>query len=110
MLSQTTCYKQACQTTFCAIAQVAPALLQALQQLLPLRRQLPGPVSQLSAMLDRGILKLAKSMIDLLSTHPWCAAMRGSPAAHLPVHHEHPLFDAAAMHSQAVSRARLHLP
>ena len=52
--------------------QVAPALLQALQQLLPLRRQLPGPVSQLSAMLDRCVLKLAKSMTDLLNLHPWC--------------------------------------
>ncbi|KAK9787255.1 hypothetical protein WJX73_002919 [Symbiochloris irregularis] len=53
-----------------AVLQVAPALLRALQQLLPLRRSLTGP-SQISAMLDRCILKVAKSMTDILGLHPW---------------------------------------
>lgn len=54
-----------------AAHQIAPALLQALQQLVPLRREFAGPVSQLTVMLDRCSLKLAKTLGDLLSVHPW---------------------------------------
>ena len=54
------------------VPQVAPALLQALQQLLPLRRHMSGP-SQLSAMLDRSVLKLVKALAKLMSSHPWWA-------------------------------------
>jgi hypothetical protein len=53
--------------------QVLPAILQAMQVLLPLRRQAGRPPSQLHAMLDRGLLKLAKTVADILNTHPWCA-------------------------------------
>ena len=52
--------------------QVLPAILQAMQVLLPLRRQAGRPPSQLHAMLDRGLLKLAKTVADILNTHPWC--------------------------------------
>lgn len=54
-------------------SQIAPALLQALQQLVPLRQEFAGPVSQLTVMLDRCSLKLAKTLGDLLSVHPWWA-------------------------------------
>ena len=47
---------------------MVPALLQALQALLPLRAQRP---SQLGAMLDRGLLKLAKAVTQIQETHPW---------------------------------------
>lgn len=66
-----------CRCTSDSIAlvgtQVLPAILQAMQVLLPLRRQAGRPPSQLHAMLDRGLLKLAKTVADVLNTHPWCA-------------------------------------
>lgn len=49
-----------------------PATLQAMQVLLPLRRPAGRPPSQLHAMLDRGLLKLAKTVADVLNAHPWC--------------------------------------
>jgi hypothetical protein len=49
---------------------VVPALLHALQALLPLRAARP---SQLGAMLDRGLLKLAKAVTLIQETHPWWA-------------------------------------
>jgi len=48
-----------------------PAMLQAMQVLLPLRRAAGRPPSQLHAMLDRGLLKLAKTVTDILNDHPW---------------------------------------
>ena len=58
-------------------AQVVPALLQALRTMLALRAQRARLPNQLAAMLDRGLLKLAKSVTQIQETHPWCAA-RGS--------------------------------
>lgn len=56
-------------------SQVAPAFVQSLQALYSVRQFHMGQPhrkhSQLAAMLDRAVLKLAKSLIDLVSTHPW---------------------------------------
>ena len=52
--------------------QVVPALLQALRTMLSLRAQRARLPSQLAAMLDRGLLKLAKSVTQIQETHPWC--------------------------------------
>jgi hypothetical protein len=54
-----------------AVAQVLPAVLQALQVMLPLQPPLPTRGSQLHAMLDRGVLKLAKTIANIQDTHPW---------------------------------------
>ena len=56
------------------VCQVVLALLQALQTLLPMRAQRRRLPNQLAAMLDRGLLKLAKSVTQIQQTHPWCAA------------------------------------
>jgi len=53
---------------------VVPALLQALRTMLSLRAQRARPPGQLAAMLDRGLLKLAKSVTQIQETHPWCVA------------------------------------
>ncbi len=53
------------------LRQLLPAMLQAMQVLLPLRRAAGRPPSQLHAMLDRGLLKLAKTVTDILNDHPW---------------------------------------
>ena len=45
-------------------------MLAALQALLPLRNRRP---SQLGAMLDRGLIKLAKAVTQIQETHPWYA-------------------------------------
>ncbi len=54
--------------------QVVPALLQALRTMLSMRAQRARPPGQLAAMLDRGLLKLAKSVTQIQETHPWCVA------------------------------------
>ncbi|KAK9830439.1 hypothetical protein WJX72_011753 [[Myrmecia] bisecta] len=54
-----------------AVAQVFPVLLQALQTLLGLRPGKPTMRSQLFAMLDRGLLKLAKALCNIQEMHPW---------------------------------------
>lgn len=59
--------------------QVLPAALQAMQLLLPLRRAAGRPASQLHAMLDRGLLKLAKTVGNILNAHPWRV-----PCSHTP--------------------------
>lgn len=43
-------------------------MLAALQALLPLRNR---RTSQLGAMLDRGLIKLAKAVTQIQETHPW---------------------------------------
>lgn len=78
------------------IMQVAPAFLKCLQELLSLRHENTSRRSQLHAMLDRAILKLAKIFTNLLETHPWsllhcdvfspllefmCSQIVGAPAA-----------------------------
>ena len=54
---------------------MAPAYVQSLQALYAVRERhvsQPGRKhSQLAAMLDRAVLKLAKCLIGLLATHPW---------------------------------------
>ena len=61
--------------TLQAWPQVAPAALQATQHLMALQRQSTGPRSLLSAMLDRGIVKLLKLLQELLAVHPWCGPL-----------------------------------
>ena len=58
---------------------MAPASLQALQTLVALRQQCP-PVSRLNAMVDRAILKLTKSLTDILEVLPDCrrSCLRGA--------------------------------
>ncbi|KAK9844039.1 hypothetical protein WJX81_002691 [Elliptochloris bilobata] len=69
-----------------AVGQVAPGLLQALGALLELRGAAPQPRvrSQLAAMLDAALAKLARSLTALLGTHPWsllrCGAAEGALA------------------------------
>lgn len=82
----------------CGVAQVAPAFLKCLQELLPLRHGSTSRRSQLHAMLDRAILKLTKIFTNVLETHPWsllhcdvfsplldfmCSQIVGAPAAPL---------------------------
>ncbi len=52
--------------------QVLPSVQEAMAALLPLREGAGRPRSKLYAMLDRGLLKLAKVSTDVLETHPWC--------------------------------------
>jgi len=52
------------------IMQVLPALLQALQTLLPFRPA-SHPLNKPLAMLDRGLLKLIKTLTDVRDMHPW---------------------------------------
>ena len=53
--------------------QIGPAALHATERLLALQRQHSGPRTLLSAMMDRGIVKLLKLLQELVSVHPWCA-------------------------------------
>lgn len=48
-------------------------MLQVLQGLLQLRPQQPSQRTQLHAMLDRALVKLAKSLVGIQEAHPWCA-------------------------------------
>ena len=65
--------------------QVGPAVLQATQHLLTLQQQARGPRSLLTAMLDRGIVKLLKMLQELVAVHPWCAGSQLSPRAKLAI-------------------------
>ena len=65
-----------CRFYVICLWQVVPALLQALRTMLSLRSQRARLPNQLAAMLDRGLLKLAKSVTQIQQTHPWCAAMK----------------------------------
>lgn len=55
-----------------AVRTVLPSLLQALQALLAHHTLKAHPRSQLAVMLDRGIIKLAKTIGNIQDTHPWC--------------------------------------
>lgn len=54
-----------------AVNTCGPAMLRALHELQALRPA-KAPKSQLLAMLDRGILKLMKTLSQVQETHPWC--------------------------------------
>lgn len=54
-----------------AVRTVVPSMLQALQALLANRPSKTSPHSQLSVMLDRGLIKLAKTISNIQDTHPW---------------------------------------
>jgi hypothetical protein len=53
-----------------AVNLCAPALLQGAQALLAARPR-PSPRSQLVAMMDRGVLKVVRTMHHLQQAHPW---------------------------------------
>lgn len=55
-----------------AVAEVAPALLQVLQAFAAARAgKTGGPRNQVQAMLDRGLLKLVKTLRQMQEMHPW---------------------------------------
>ncbi len=56
-----------------AVSVCAPAMLQAVQAMQALRPA-RAPKSQLLAMMDRGVLKLVKTLAQIQETHPWCVA------------------------------------
>jgi hypothetical protein len=53
-----------------AVNLCAPALLQGAQALLAARPK-PAPRSQLVVMMDRGVLKVVRTMFHLQQAHPW---------------------------------------
>ena len=53
------------------VSQTVPTLLQALQSLLAAKPTGDSPRTQLAVMLDRGLIKLAKVITNVLETHPW---------------------------------------
>lgn len=53
------------------VSQTVPVLLQALQSFLSTKTAGNSPRSQLAVMLDRGLIKLAKVITNVLETHPW---------------------------------------
>ena len=63
---------------------VVQGLLEALQALLSLRPALRQPAARTQAaiMLERGLIKMAKTLVSTQETHPWSA-----PPAPLPVWH-----------------------
>lgn len=65
------------------VPQFVDAVLQLLGAMLPLRPPRPDPRNQLLAMLDRGLLKLVKSVKDAQDTHPWSFRLGGSLARSL---------------------------
>ena len=54
-----------------AIDQVMPDMLQVLQSLLQLRPEQPLGRLQLHAMLDRALVKLARTLVGTQEAHPW---------------------------------------
>ncbi|KAK9822576.1 hypothetical protein WJX74_006339 [Apatococcus lobatus] len=64
-----------------AISQVMPDMLQVLQGLMQLQPQQSSQRTQLHAMLDRALVKLAKTLVGTQETHPWstlrCSAFEG---------------------------------
>lgn len=53
------------------------AVLQALQVLIVQRPAVADPRNQLHAMLDRGLLKLAKTLRGAVDAHPWSLRLKG---------------------------------
>lgn len=70
------CHEKGAEGSFWPVicTQVLPILLQGLQAISGLRPEKPSTkvqLVQLYVMLDNGIYKLAKTMTNLLETHPW---------------------------------------
>ena len=53
------------------VSQTVPVLLQALQSFLAAKPAGDSPRTQLAVMLERGLIKLAKVITNVLETHPW---------------------------------------
>ena len=64
---------------------VVQGLLEALQALLSLRPALRQPAarSQAAIMLERGLIKMAKTLVSTQETHPWSGPPALAPAWHV---------------------------